>query len=80
MMSAVRIMISAVRKIQGGKMIQNKKVQKLIQNQRLKRKLFEYEPARGQIDYGQICGTSHSLTHRKLKNRTQPKNQNTHAI
>ena len=68
MISAVRIMISAVRKIQGGKMIQSKKVPKIIQNQRLKRKLFEYEPVRGQIEYGQICGTSHSLKRRKLKN------------
>ena len=47
MMSAVRIMISAVRKIQGRKMIQNQKVQKLTQTQRLKRELLEYEPVRG---------------------------------
>ena len=47
MIPAVRIMISAVRKIQGRKMIQNQKVQKLTQTQRLKRELLEYEPVRG---------------------------------
>ena len=48
------------------------KNKKLNQTQSLKPKLFEYEPARGQIDYGQICGTIHSLTRQKLKNWTHP--------
>ena len=41
--------------------------QKLIQNQRLKPQPFEYEPIRGQIDYGRICGTLHSFIRENIK-------------
>ena len=32
------------------------------------------------MDYGQICGTTHSFTRQKLKNWTHPKIKNAHPV
>ena len=41
---------------------------KELAHQTLKCERFEYEPVRGYIDYGEICGTIHCFIRQKLKN------------